>query len=209
MTVLLSDFHAAVMRLLASMPHLPAESLAALRSDDPQVSTPVARRILKHLVSPVQVVIDVDNADGNSVSADRPLRLLELRRGPDLKDLEAEDVFSLTYQRKTEPVNATFEGATIAAHYVLTAFQAANDYRAMRGWQEAVQRAEASNRQYRIEWLEGFGDVPPATYLLTWFDPAGDRGFDVADAEAILQLQVGEGMNFDSPTYRTRVTRLS
>lgn len=209
MTVLLSDFHAAVIRLLASMRHLPSDSLTALRSGDPQVSTPVAQRILQHLVSPVQVVIDIDNAEGNSVSADRPLRLLELRRGPDLNDLDAEDVFTLTCQGKTEPVNATLDGATIAAHYVLTAFEAANDHRAMRGWQEAVQRAEASNRKYRIEWLEGYGDAPPATYPLTWFDPAGDRGFDVADADAILKLQVGEAKDFDSPTYRTRVTRLS
>ncbi len=209
MTVLLSNFHAAVMRLLVTMPHLPTETLAALRSGDPQVSMPVAQRILQHLVTPVQVVIDVDTGEGNSISADRPLRLLELRRGSDLSDLDAEDVFCLAYQGKAEPVNATFEGATIASHYVFSAFDAANQHRAMRGWQEAVRSAGAASRQYRIEWVEGYGDVPPATYPLTWFDPANDRGFEVQDATALLQLQVGQAKDFDSPTYRTRVTRVS
>lgn len=59
MTVVLSDFHAAVTRVLAR-PHLPAESIEALRSSDPAVSGPVALRLLRHPVTPVLLVVEVD-----------------------------------------------------------------------------------------------------------------------------------------------------
>jgi hypothetical protein len=209
MTIALSEFHAAVTRLLATMPHLPAASIDALRSSDPSVSGPVALRVLQHLVTPVQLVVDVDLVKGHGFSADRPLRLLELRRGADITSLDPEDVFPFTYDGKTESVNATFEGSTIAARYVFSAFDAANQHRANRAWRDAVDREDAASRQYRIEWVHGYGDVPPAVYPLTWFDPAGDRGFELEDAEALLQLQVGEAKDFTSPTWHTRVTRVS
>lgn len=209
MTVALSDFHAAVTRLIATMPHLPAESTEALRSPDPAVSGPVALRVLQHLVAPVQVVVDIDLVNGHGFSADRPLRVLELRRNADITSLDPDDVFPFTYGGKTEPVNATFEGATIAGQYVRVAFSAANEHRANRAWRDAVDRANAASQQYRIEWVHGYGDVPPAPYPLTWFDPAGDRGFELEDAQALLQLQVGEAKDFTSPTWHTRVTRVS
>lgn len=106
-------------------------------------------------------------------------------------------------------MNATFDGATIAAHYVFRAFDAANQHRANRAWRDAVDRAEAARRQYRIEWLHGYDNASPAVYPLTWFDPAWDRGFELEDAEALLQLQVGEAKDFTSPTFHTRVTRVS
>lgn len=209
MTVVLSDFHAAVTRLLTTMAHLPAESVDALRNPDPRVSAPVALRILQHLVTPVQLVVDVDLVEGHGFSADRPLRLLELRRGADITSLDPDDVFPFTYDGKTEPVNATFEGATIAAAYVFRAFDAAKQHRANRAWRDAVDRADAASRQYRIEWVHGYDEVPPAVYPLTWFDPTGDRGFELEDAETLLQLQVGEAKDFTSPTFHTRVTRIS
>lgn len=209
MTVNPSDFHAAVTSLLATMPHLPAESIDALRSSDPTVSGPVALRVLQHLVTPVQLVVDVDLVNGHGFSADRPLRLLELRRNGDITSLDPDDVFPFTQGGKTEPVNATFEGATIAGHYVRNAFEAANQHRANRAWRDAVDQASAASRRYMIEWVEGYGDVPAATYPLTWFDPAADRGFDLEDAEALLHLQVGEAKDFTSPTWHTRVTRVT
>lgn len=197
------------MRLLASMPHLPEESLAALRSGDPMVSTPVALRILQHLVTPARLVVDIDLVNGHGFSSDRPLRLLELRRGADITSLDPDDVFPFSHGATTEQVNATSEGATIAGQYVNSAFDAANRHRANRAWAAAVDRADAGSRQFRIEFLEGYGPVPSATYPLTWFDPAGDRGFDLEDAEALLQLQVGEAKDFTTPSWHTRVTRLS
>ncbi len=140
----------------------------------------------------MQLVVDVDLVNGHGFSADRPLRLLELRRNADITSLDPDDVFPFSHGGKTEPVNASFDGATIAGHYVRNAFDAANRRRANRAWRDAVDRANAASREYRIEWVEGYGNVPPATYPLAWFDPAADRGFEVEDAEALLQLQVGE-----------------
>lgn len=101
-------------------------------------------------------------------------------------------MFPFIYDANAEPVNATFEGATIAGLCVHTAFDAANRHRAngvarcRRPVECRQQPNTASSRwrgmeTFRLRPIRSRGSIP-----------AGDRGFELDDAEALLQLQVDE-----------------
>lgn len=205
-----ADFYLGLINLLAGLPQVASTDRDQLLGQDLQASFLAADRILKRVASPTRLVIDIiPNDGGTDCRADRPVEVVELRRGHDLGDYAPEDMFNIDVNGITSVVVGHHERVILAPRYVETVFTAEAHHKAVNDWHQEMKRSGAEHRRYRVEWLEGYDPTEPQEMLVQWFDPAGGTGFSVEDAKAILGLANGNAHEIIGVTDRVRVIRIA
>lgn len=206
-----ADFYLGLINMLVGLPQVSSAEREQLVGEDVQASLSAADRVIKRLGSPTRLVIDIiPNDGGTDCRADRPVEVVELRKGHDLRNYGPEDMFNIDVDGVIQVAAGHHETILLAPRYVEAVFAAQGQHKAFFEWQQEVRRTSADDRRYRIEWLEGYDAAPPQEHPIGWFDPAGDKGFSVEDAKGILALATnGFAHEITGVTERVRITRIA